>query len=197
MKIGKKIVGNCRGLPLSITVVGGLSKKMDATQRCWESIGSNLTSVVNLENDKHCLRLLRLSYNHLPVYLKPCFLYMGVFEEDDKIKVSTLVKLWIYKGFLKPVSGGDSLETSAEEFLKAFVCFVTSSSNSVAISILSGTEDEVVNWLHGNGLWKLPREPYEPLWIKGGGHCNLELYPDYISHLCTFVREMENITTDV
>ncbi|KAL3619486.1 hypothetical protein CASFOL_037064 [Castilleja foliolosa] len=121
MKIGKKIVDNCRGLPLSIVVVGGLLKKMDATQRCWESIGSNLTSVVNLENDKHCLRLMRLSYNHLPVYLKPCFLYMGVFEEDDKIKVSTLVKLWIYEGFLKPVSAGDSLETSAEEFLKDLV----------------------------------------------------------------------------
>ncbi|KAL3630505.1 hypothetical protein CASFOL_023489 [Castilleja foliolosa] len=121
MKIGKKILGNCRGLPLSITVVGGLLKKMDATQRCWESIGSNLTSVVNLENDKHCLRLLRLSYNHLPVYLKPCFLYMGVFEEDVKIKVSTLVKLWISEGFLKPVIAGDSLETRAKEFLKDLV----------------------------------------------------------------------------
>ncbi|KAL3619506.1 hypothetical protein CASFOL_037076 [Castilleja foliolosa] len=121
MKIGKKIVGNCRGLPLSITVVGGLLKKMDATQRCWVSIGSNLTSVVNLENDKHCLRLLRLSYNHLPVYLKPCFLYMGVFEEDDEIKVSTLIKLWISEGFLKPVSGDDSLETSAKGFLKDLV----------------------------------------------------------------------------
>lgn len=58
-----------------------------------------------------------------------------------------------------------------------------------------GTEDDVVNWLHGNGLWEMAREPYEPLWIKGGGHCNLELYPDYIRHLCRFVREMENITT--
>ncbi|KAL3619503.1 hypothetical protein CASFOL_037073 [Castilleja foliolosa] len=65
------------------------------------------------------------------------------------------------------------------------------------VLVIHGTEDEVVNWLHGNGLWKLAREPYEPLWIKGGGHCNLELYPDYISHLCTFVREMENITTNV
>ncbi|CAL9189062.1 unnamed protein product [Musa hybrid cultivar] len=38
-------------------------------------------------------------------------------------------------------------------------------------------------------------EPYDPLWIKGGGHCNLELYPDYIRHLCKFIREMENLTT--
>ncbi|XP_021665695.2 uncharacterized protein LOC110654117 isoform X2 [Hevea brasiliensis] len=63
--------------------------------------------------------------------------------------------------------------------------------------IYKGTEDDVVNWLHGNGLWKLAREPYEPLWIKGGGHCNLELYPDYIHHLCKFVQEMESITTEI
>ncbi|KAK6263354.1 hypothetical protein QUC31_009170 [Theobroma cacao] len=51
------------------------------------------------------------------------------------------------------------------------------------VLVIHGTEDDVVNWLHGNGLWKMAREPYEPLWIKGGGHCNLELYPDYIRHL--------------
>ncbi|XP_008778152.1 alpha/beta hydrolase domain-containing protein 17B-like [Phoenix dactylifera] len=63
------------------------------------------------------------------------------------------------------------------------------------VLVIHGTEDDVVNWLHGYGLWKLAREPYEPLWIKGGGHCNLELYPDYIRHLCKFIMEMENITT--
>lgn len=63
------------------------------------------------------------------------------------------------------------------------------------VLVIHGTEDDVVNWFHGNGLWKLAREPYEPLWIKGGGHCNLELYPDYIRHLSKFVGEMENITT--
>ncbi|XP_023769558.1 uncharacterized protein LOC111918122 [Lactuca sativa] len=61
--------------------------------------------------------------------------------------------------------------------------------------VIHGTEDDVVNWLHGNGLWKMAKDPYEPLWIKGGGHCNLELYPDYIRHLCRFIHEMETITT--
>lgn len=65
------------------------------------------------------------------------------------------------------------------------------------VLLIHGTEDDVVNWLHGNGLWKRAREPYEPLWIKGGGHCNLELYPDYIRHLCRFIHEMENMTTEV
>ncbi|KAJ6845924.1 protein ABHD17B [Iris pallida] len=63
------------------------------------------------------------------------------------------------------------------------------------VLVIHGTDDDIVNWLHGNGLWKLAKDPYEPLWIKGGGHCNLELYPDYICHLSRFVRDMEGITT--
>ncbi|KAI3454987.1 hypothetical protein Pfo_011650, partial [Paulownia fortunei] len=29
--------------------------------------------------DKHCSKILALSYDHLPLYLKPCFLYMTAF----------------------------------------------------------------------------------------------------------------------
>ncbi|XP_057800186.1 putative late blight resistance protein homolog R1B-16 [Salvia miltiorrhiza] len=116
-KIGKEIVENCRGLPLSIVVVAGILRNREHTLGVWESIRKNLASEVNLENDKHCLKLLKMSYSHLPVYLKPCFLYMGVFEEDDLVRVSTLVKLWVSEGFLKPMNG-KSLETIAIEFLK-------------------------------------------------------------------------------
>ena len=31
---------------------------------------------------------------------------------------------------------------------------------------------------------------YSPLWLSGGGHCNLELYPDYIRHLKKFVSSL-------
>ncbi|KAI5656366.1 hypothetical protein M9H77_25159 [Catharanthus roseus] len=65
------------------------------------------------------------------------------------------------------------------------------------VLVIHGTEDDVVNWLHGSGLWRMAKDPYEPLWIKGGGHCNLELYPDYIRHLCKFIQEMENMTTEI
>ncbi|PWA48960.1 alpha/beta-Hydrolases superfamily protein [Artemisia annua] len=61
--------------------------------------------------------------------------------------------------------------------------------------VIHGTEDDVVSWLHGNRLWKMAKDPYEPLWIKGGGHCNLELYPDYIRHLYKFIYDMETMTT--
>ncbi|XP_047962151.1 putative late blight resistance protein homolog R1B-16 [Salvia hispanica] len=119
-KIGKKIVKSCRGLPLSIVVMGGLLEKLEQTKECWESIRGSINSLVNLENDKHCLKILKLSYNHLPVYLKPCFLYMGMFEEDSKIRVSKVIKLWVSEGFLKPISG-KSLETIAKEYLDELV----------------------------------------------------------------------------
>ncbi|CAL0331601.1 unnamed protein product [Lupinus luteus] len=64
------------------------------------------------------------------------------------------------------------------------------------VLVIHGTDDDVVNWLHGNRLWKMARESYDPLWIKGGGHCNLELYPDYIRHLYKYIQEMENLTTE-
>ncbi|KAL6324831.1 hypothetical protein AAG906_018358 [Vitis piasezkii] len=56
-------------------------------------------------------------------------------------------------------------------------------------SILSsGTTDEVVDCSHGSSLiWELCQEKYEPLWLSGGGHCNLELYPEFIKHLKKFV----------
>ncbi|KAL6324492.1 hypothetical protein AAG906_013304 [Vitis piasezkii] len=53
--------------------------------------------------------------------------------------------------------------------------------------LLHGTADEVVDCSHGKQLWELCQEKYEPLWLSGGGHCNLELYPEFIKHLKKFV----------
>ncbi|TVU08226.1 hypothetical protein EJB05_41623, partial [Eragrostis curvula] len=54
-----------------------------------------------------------------------------------------------------------------------------------------GTADEVVDCSHGRALWELSKQKYEPLWVKGGNHCNLELYPEYIKHLKKFVTAIE------
>ncbi|GLJ09764.1 hypothetical protein SUGI_0115460 [Cryptomeria japonica] len=55
------------------------------------------------------------------------------------------------------------------------------------VLIMHGTSDEVVDFSHGKQLWELCKEKYEPLWLNGGGHCNLELYPEYIRHLKKFI----------
>ncbi|XP_061374029.1 uncharacterized protein LOC133316310 isoform X1 [Gastrolobium bilobum] len=67
------------------------------------------------------------------------------------------------------------------------------------VLIIHGTSDEVVDCSHGKQLWELCKEKYEPLWLKGGNHCDLELFPEYIRHLKKFIATVEKSrkSTDV
>ncbi|EYU17770.1 hypothetical protein ABFS83_04G178300 [Erythranthe nasuta] len=59
------------------------------------------------------------------------------------------------------------------------------------VLVIHGTSDDVVDYSHGKQLYELCQEKYEPLWIKGGNHCDLELYPEYIKHLKKYVSTVE------
>ncbi|XP_059446260.1 uncharacterized protein LOC132177814 [Corylus avellana] len=61
------------------------------------------------------------------------------------------------------------------------------------VLVIHGTEDEIVDFSHGKQLWELCKEKYEPLWIKRGNHCNLELYPEYLKHLRKFISAVEKL----
>ncbi|KAI3454951.1 hypothetical protein Pfo_011614 [Paulownia fortunei] len=120
VEIGKSIARNCKGLPLAISVIGGVLANSKGTRQYWEYIAENVRSFIKLENDGHCLKLLYLSYSHLPTHLKPYFLYMGIFSEDSNIRVSRLIRLWVAEGFLKPI-GGQTIEKVAEKYLKELI----------------------------------------------------------------------------
>lgn len=62
---------------------------------------------------------------------------------------------------------------------------------SCPVLVIHGTNDEIVDVSHGKRLWELSKEKYDPLWIQGGGHCNLETFPEYIKYLRRFVSAME------
>lgn len=62
------------------------------------------------------------------------------------------------------------------------------------VFVIHGTEDEIVDCSHGKRLWELSKEKYDPLWVKGGGHCNLETYPEYIKYLRKFINAMEKLS---
>ncbi|XP_073118594.1 putative late blight resistance protein homolog R1A-3 [Henckelia pumila] len=117
---GKKIVRNCWGLPLAIVAIGGLLSKSSRTVEYWEYVANDTRTAVNMEGDGDCFGILSLSYKHLPVHLKPCFLYMAIFPEDCVISISRLVKLWVAEGILKPISSR-SLEEIAEDNVKDLV----------------------------------------------------------------------------
>ncbi|XP_051117503.1 uncharacterized protein LOC127242142 [Andrographis paniculata] len=58
------------------------------------------------------------------------------------------------------------------------------------VLVIHGTDDDVVDCSHGKQLWELSKEKYDPLWVKGGNHCDLEFYPEYIKHLKKFVSSV-------
>lgn len=61
------------------------------------------------------------------------------------------------------------------------------------VLVIHGTADEVVDYSHGRKLWELCKEKYEPLWVIGGNHCNLELYPEYLRHLTKFISAIQKL----
>ncbi|CAN1296006.1 Alpha/beta hydrolase domain-containing protein 17C [Linum perenne] len=60
------------------------------------------------------------------------------------------------------------------------------------VLVIHGTSDDVVDWSHGKQLWELCQEKYEPLWVKEGNHCDLEMHPQYIKHLKKFISAIES-----
>ncbi|XP_006365678.2 putative late blight resistance protein homolog R1C-3 [Solanum tuberosum] len=119
VKIGKHIVQQCQGLPLSVIVVAGLLGKMDPTYDNWRKVEENLSSFFGTVSER-CQSILSLSYNYLPQYLKACFLYVGGFPEDTEINVSKLIKLWIAEEFVRGRSN-KRLEVVAEEYLEELI----------------------------------------------------------------------------
>ncbi|KAF3647922.1 putative F-box/kelch-repeat protein-like [Capsicum annuum] len=62
------------------------------------------------------------------------------------------------------------------------------------VLIIHGTADDVVDFSHGKQLFDLCKQKYDPLWVEGGNHCDLELYPEYIKHLKKFISAIEKST---
>ncbi|XP_019183858.1 PREDICTED: putative late blight resistance protein homolog R1A-10 [Ipomoea nil] len=117
--IGRKIVENCRGLPLTVVVVAGhLSANMAVDE--WKSVESTLNSLVNFDLAEQFSRILSVSYKNLPCHLKSCFLYLGAFPEDREIGIKKLIRLWIAEGFIKEESE-KTLEESGEDYLQDLI----------------------------------------------------------------------------
>ncbi|XP_055802612.1 putative late blight resistance protein homolog R1B-16 [Solanum dulcamara] len=119
-QLGKQIALKCGGLPLAIIVIAGLLSKTGKTLDEWQSVAENVSSAVSTDLESQCMKVLALSYHHLPSHLKPCFLYFAIFPEDSLVFVDKLVKLWVAEGFLK-VEEMENIEEVAEKYLTDLV----------------------------------------------------------------------------
>ncbi|XP_035545975.1 putative disease resistance RPP13-like protein 1 [Juglans regia] len=130
-ELGRQIVEKCKGLPLAIKTIGALLRsKVDVSD--WnEVLNSEIWSLSN-----EILPALRLSYKHLPSFIKRCFAYCSIFPKDHPIKKDELVLLWMAEGFLHEIEnktmeavGNDYFDTLVSRSLfqksnKGELCFV-------------------------------------------------------------------------
>ncbi|RHN67253.1 putative P-loop containing nucleoside triphosphate hydrolase, leucine-rich repeat domain, L [Medicago truncatula] len=100
--IADEIVKKCSGLPLAIVAIGGLLSTREKNVFEWQKFREHLNSELN--TNAHLIgieKILSLSYDDLPYYLKPCLLYFGVYPEDYEVKSKRVIRQWIAEGFVR------------------------------------------------------------------------------------------------
>ncbi|KAF8038095.1 hypothetical protein BT93_B0833 [Corymbia citriodora subsp. variegata] len=114
LSIAKEIVRKCSGVPLVVRTVGSLLffKK---SKHEWSQFKDNELLDVSQKEDR-IISVLRLSYDHLPPYLKQCFAFCSLFPKDYEIKKWTLLNLWVAEGFIQPSHKSRHLEDIAQGY---------------------------------------------------------------------------------
>ncbi|KAG9149785.1 hypothetical protein Leryth_026132 [Lithospermum erythrorhizon] len=135
--IAKEVAESCRGLPLSIVVIGSLLHHAARNEEMWIQIAKDVTSTILSDPQGKCKAILELSYNHLSDNLKSCFLYLGVFPEDHEISVTHLVRLWVAEGLVSGITSEGSMEDVGRRYVDDFIA------RSLIIPIREKTEGGV------------------------------------------------------
>ncbi|XP_047974602.1 putative disease resistance protein At1g50180 [Salvia hispanica] len=121
--VGREIVSKCEGLPLSICVIGGILRPKEYDLPEWKKVNANMELYLRrgegVEEYKRVKQVLELSYDALPYYLKPCFLYLACFPEDHNIDLERLYLLWMAEGFISYQDKGpnETLRDVAQRYL--------------------------------------------------------------------------------
>ncbi|KAG1348197.1 putative disease resistance RPP13-like protein 1 [Cocos nucifera] len=97
--IGKQIVQKCSGLPLAVKTIGSLLRHETDEDSWMEVLQSDLWEP---DKNNETLASLKLSYNHLPAHLKPCFVYCSMFPKGLGFSSHYLVRMWMAQGYILP-----------------------------------------------------------------------------------------------
>nr|XP_016438209.1 PREDICTED: putative disease resistance protein At1g50180 [Nicotiana tabacum] len=119
--VGKEILEKCDGLPLAITVIGGLLAGKKKQRSEWQRVQRNLGSHLVGSQTYGVSTILALSYHDLPPHLKSCFLYLGLLQKDKDIPVQQLMHIWIAHGLVHQ-KGEEELGDIAEDYLDELIC---------------------------------------------------------------------------
>ncbi|KAI9188594.1 hypothetical protein LWI28_006768 [Acer negundo] len=131
-EIRRKVVQNCKGLPLAARTLGGVLHRKDTEDEWIDILNSKIWDQPGADN---VLPVLKLSYNHLPSYLKRCFTYCAIFPKDYEFEMEELVLLWMAEGLIQQSTGDNKqLEKLGGQYflnlLSRSIFQISSSNNS-------------------------------------------------------------------
>ncbi|KAH0696863.1 hypothetical protein KY290_014281 [Solanum tuberosum] len=118
--VGKEILEKCDGLPLAITVIGGLLAGKKKQRSEWQRVQRGLSSYLVKPQTYGVSTILALSYQDLPPHLKSCFLYLGLLQKGRDIPVKQLMHIWIAHGLIHQ-KGEQTLEDIVEDYLDELI----------------------------------------------------------------------------
>ncbi|KAL9142736.1 hypothetical protein ABFS82_14G190600 [Erythranthe guttata] len=165
----RDILQKCNGLPLAITVMGGLLKKHGQSKDEWTKVLKGMNSHLKT-GESSVSHIMELSYHDLPPQLKSCFLCLGFFKEDATIRAEKLIQVWIAQGLIPPKEDKDeTMEEIARDYLDELI-------NRNMIQVKDTTKDDRVknclihDFLHDLAITKAKEEiRLEILRDEGGG----------------------------
>lgn len=148
--IGEKIVRKCKGLPLAAKTLGGILRgKVNRDE--WERVlNSKIWSLPEERSD--IMPALRLSYYHLPSYLKPCFAYFSLVPKDYEFQKDEMILLWMAQGLLQEEFGDKPMEDFGDEcFLELQSrSFFQQSSMDTSRYVMHDLINDLAQWVAGD-----------------------------------------------
>lgn len=117
-EISVQILKKCGGLPLAIiTIASLLASRQAKSMNEWKCIRNSLgTKFATNPTLKEMMSILNLSYMNLPLHLRPCFLYLGMYPEDREINRDDPLRQWIAKDLVDHLHGSDLKDTAKSYF---------------------------------------------------------------------------------
>ncbi|XP_052886205.1 putative disease resistance protein RGA4 [Gossypium arboreum] len=113
--IGRQIVRRCGGVPLAIKAIGSILR-FRSQESEWLRVKDSEIWDLEDEGSRRILAALRLSYEHLPPYMRQCFSFCSIFPKDFVMIKDKLIGLWMANGFIPSGGALDLHDTGCEIF---------------------------------------------------------------------------------
>ncbi|KAH0757599.1 hypothetical protein KY290_021092 [Solanum tuberosum] len=98
-RLPRDMVEKCGGLPISIIVLSGLLSHKGGLEE-WKKVKDHLWKNIIEDKSIEISNILSLTYNDLTTVLKQCFLYFGIFPEDQVVDAENIIRLWMAEGLI-------------------------------------------------------------------------------------------------